>query len=41
MVRSLDLAKLRVEMDGWLVRPPVNLRKTLLDWANAHAVELV
>ncbi|GAO39082.1 phosphoenolpyruvate--protein phosphotransferase PtsP [Sphingomonas changbaiensis NBRC 104936] len=40
MVRSLDLAKLRAEMDGWLVRPPANLRETLLSWANAHAVEL-
>jgi phosphotransferase system enzyme I (PtsP) len=40
MVRSLDLAKLRAEMDGWLVKPPANLRETLLAWANAHAVEL-
>lgn len=40
MVRSLDLAKLKAEMDGWLVRPPASLRETLLTWANAHAVEL-
>jgi phosphotransferase system enzyme I (PtsP) len=40
MVRSLDLAKLRAEMDGWLTRPPTNMRETLLGWANAHSVEL-
>jgi phosphotransferase system enzyme I (PtsP) len=40
MVRSLDLAKLRPEMDGWLAQPPGSLRETLLGWANAHGVEL-
>ncbi|HEU4967768.1 phosphoenolpyruvate--protein phosphotransferase [Sphingomonas sp.] len=40
MVRSLDLGKLRAEMDGWLVQPPISLRETLLGWANAHGVEL-
>jgi phosphotransferase system enzyme I (PtsP) len=40
MVRSLDLEKLKAEMDGWLIKPPPNLRETLLAWANAHAVEL-
>jgi phosphotransferase system enzyme I (PtsP) len=40
MVRSLDLSKLKAEMDGWLASPPANMRATLIDWANAHGVEL-
>jgi hypothetical protein len=40
MVRSLDLAALKADMEEWLVRPPENLRQTLLNWAETHAVEL-
>jgi phosphotransferase system enzyme I (PtsP) len=40
MVRSLDLAAIRAQMDEWLVRPPLNFRKELSDWAEKHGVEL-
>jgi phosphotransferase system enzyme I (PtsP) len=40
MVRSLDLAALKPEMEGWLNRPPESLRSTLTAWAEAHGVEL-
>jgi phosphotransferase system enzyme I (PtsP) len=40
MVRSLDLAALRADMDGWLARPPANMRETLTRWAEEHDVEL-
>ena len=40
MVRSLDLATLRADMDGWLARPPANMRETLTRWAEEHDVEL-
>lgn len=40
MVRSLDLARLRAEMDGWLADPPANMRQALTAWAEANGVEL-
>jgi phosphotransferase system enzyme I (PtsP) len=40
MVRSLDLAALRPAMAEWLARPPADMRRTLTDWAEEHAVEL-
>jgi phosphotransferase system enzyme I (PtsP) len=40
MVRSLDLGKLRAEMEGWLAGPPPNMRQTLTRWAEANGVEL-
>jgi phosphotransferase system enzyme I (PtsP) len=40
MVRSLDLAAIRAQMEEWLVRPPASLRQELTRWAEAHNVEL-
>ncbi|MCH8616368.1 phosphoenolpyruvate--protein phosphotransferase [Sphingomonas sp. SM33] len=36
MVRSLDVSKVRARMEQLLDRPPVNMRKTLGDWAKRH-----
>ncbi len=41
MIRSLDLAKLRADMLPLLASPPQNMRNALLEWANAHNVELL
>jgi phosphotransferase system, enzyme I, PtsP len=40
MVRSLDLAPLREQIDHWLAAPPANMRAALADWAATHKVEL-
>jgi phosphotransferase system enzyme I (PtsP) len=40
MVRSLDLSVLRPAMAEWLAKPPADMRLTLTEWAEAHAVEL-
>jgi phosphotransferase system, enzyme I, PtsP len=40
MIRSLDLGALKQEMEGWLARPPANMRQCLTAWAEAHGVEL-
>jgi phosphotransferase system enzyme I (PtsP) len=40
MVRSLDAAAIRAQMDKWLKRPPQDLRRCLSDWARRHAVSL-
>ena len=40
MVRSLDLAAIRAQMDEWLLRPPANMRHELTNWAETHGVEL-
>ena len=33
MIRSLDVAKLRTAMEGWLSAPPQNMRTELTNWA--------
>lgn len=38
MIRSLDVAKLRGEMGGWLREAPRDMRDRLLDWARQHDV---
>jgi phosphotransferase system, enzyme I, PtsP len=38
MIRSLDVSALRPRMAQWLERPPVDLRRTLTDWARRHKV---
>ncbi len=40
MVRSLDAGELRGQMDEWLARPPENLRRALLDWAEQRSVAI-
>ena len=40
MVRSLDVAALKPEMERWLEHPPRDFRATLTQWAEAHGVEL-
>jgi phosphotransferase system enzyme I (PtsP) len=41
MIRSLDRAKLVVEMARLLADPPRDMRAALASWANAHHVELM
>jgi len=40
MIRSLDRAALRAEMQAWLANPEGSLRERLTAWANEHSVEL-
>jgi phosphotransferase system enzyme I (PtsP) len=40
MVRSLELAPLKAQLDQWLARPPADMRAALVDWAAANGVEL-
>ncbi|MBA3897474.1 MAG: phosphoenolpyruvate--protein phosphotransferase [Sphingomonadaceae bacterium] len=40
MVRSLDVAALRVAMPGWLAAPPSDMRDTLAGWARDNGVEI-
>jgi len=40
MIRSLDLAALRAEMQGWLASPPADFRAELSRWAEANAVAI-
>ena len=40
MVRSLDAAALRTQMEDWLAEPPHDLRHALLDWAEHRSVAI-
>ena len=40
MIRSLDLAAVRGEMEGWLAQPPADMRAVLTAWAAENQVEL-
>ena len=40
MIRSLDLGKLRADIQDILAQPTANPRGQYLDWANAHQVDL-
>lgn len=40
MIRSLDVAQLRGQMDEWLAEPPHDFRQTLLDWAEQRSVAI-
>jgi len=41
MIRSLDAEALRADMDQWLAYPPIDMRQTLLDWAEHRSVAIV
>ena len=41
MIRSLDVAALRVAMEQWLAKPPADMRATLLGWAQAEGVAII
>ena len=40
MIRSLDAAALRDQMDGWLASPPSDMRAALDQWAERHGVAI-
>ncbi|MEE4539824.1 MAG: phosphoenolpyruvate--protein phosphotransferase [Erythrobacter sp.] len=39
LVRKVDLAELRMAVDGWLLEPQVDLRRSLAEWAQAREIE--
>ncbi len=39
LVRKIDLAELRMAVDGWLLEPQVDLRRSLAEWAQAREIE--
>ncbi len=39
LVCNVDTADITAAMDGWLANPPVSLRKTLQEWAQARGIE--
>ncbi|MGB7419982.1 MAG: phosphoenolpyruvate--protein phosphotransferase [Erythrobacter sp.] len=39
LVRKVDLAELRTAVDGWLLEPQVDLRRSLAEWAQAREIE--
>jgi phosphotransferase system, enzyme I, PtsP len=39
MIRSADIAVLKVQMAKWLAKPPVNLRGELEQWAKTEMIE--
>ncbi len=40
MVRSLDAGACRTRMQQWLERPPLDMRRTLSEWARRHRVAI-
>ncbi|QNM82447.1 phosphoenolpyruvate--protein phosphotransferase [Sphingomonas sabuli] len=38
LIRSVDASALRAKMDGWLQKPPQDLRRALTEWARRHDV---
>lgn len=40
MIRSMNLAETRAQMDAFLAKPPENMRYSLREWAREHAIEV-
>ncbi len=39
LVRKIDTSEIAQAMEGWLAKPPENLRETMLEWAKAHDID--
>ena len=40
LVRRIDIAEITAAMNGWLAKPPANMRAALTEWAIAHDLEI-
>jgi phosphotransferase system, enzyme I, PtsP len=40
MIRSADVAALKVQMTHWLAKPPISLRRELEEWAKTAKIEI-
>ena len=40
LVRRIDVAEITAAMNGWLAKPPANMRAALTEWAIAHDLEI-
>ncbi len=39
LVRKVEISAIRTAMDGWLAKPPADMRAAIAEWANARGID--